>query len=734
MGDRRLKRRSSLGLTGRKDTTAETTPAEVNTPVPFTQATDDEEERRARNIQRRHRHLEAGMSDSPELQRQDSAGRRSVGAGSGGGLSSLTAAQLAEHYNNCIKLSAENKISAKNAFNLQLIDYMASMIKKKESDMDNFQVAAGTLDASTKIYAYRVDSVYGDTLKIAGGLGQAGKQEQATEEAGQEAEEDLANHDKPKKKRRLKKSATVEKNLKNINLNKFDLEFQVDPLFKKTSAQFDGGSGGKQFIATLLVKDDSNELLLDSNSIIETTTMTPSKSSHGLSDFTALNPSLLTKSICPSFEPFSFKWSLQTDGAEEDEFSSRLNQSITASQEERLAGSFLQEENAFDAGAVPEPLEELRDDDYGFGDDKYGEEAGLGTSQWSERVEAHAPASSHGFTSNLSTADLVSVLTTAPLEYSYFDTGKLGAWAGPKHWKFKPITRSIAPDVEKSKGRKKKVVEKLDYMFDDDSEEMKELIDKVDSLLKAPKRSVKLIDKTMKSWNRDRSTLPEDLHYSGHQLVKLKSVEKMVIQTSKQVDQTRVDDGVEDYNYENAADKEDYCPDSQEQGGYGDDYGDDQDQDFGDGEVGEQEGPELAVLSEGDVFAGDNLVEAPKIVDKAALHIGYAKTAKKVDMKRIKNVAWTILNQASKEEKENMSASPEKQVDKEGNRKEGGEIEETSFSSLYKSIKQPSKLPKVISDNLSVPLAFIALLHLCNEKTLELIPSEDMEDFDIRQG
>jgi len=81
-----------------------------------------------------------------------------------------------------------------------------------------------------------------------------------------------------------------------------------------------------------------------------------------------------------------------------------------------------------------------------------------------------------------------------------------------------------------------------------------------------------------------------------------------------------------------------------------------------------------------------------------------------------------------------VSASPEKQVDKEGNRKEGGEIEETSFSSLYKSLKQPSKLPKVMSDNLSVPLAFIALLHLCNEKTLELIPSEEMEDFDIRQG
>ena len=64
---------------------------------------------------------------------------------------------MADHYSNCIKLSAENKISTKNAFSLQLIDYMATMIKQKESNMSNFQVAAGTLDASTKIYAYRYE-------------------------------------------------------------------------------------------------------------------------------------------------------------------------------------------------------------------------------------------------------------------------------------------------------------------------------------------------------------------------------------------------------------------------------------------------------------------------------------------------------------------------------------------------------------------------------------------------
>ena len=40
---------------------------------------------------------------------------------------------------------------------------------------------------------------------------------------------------KKKSRKRLKKSSTVEKNLKNINVAKFELEFEVDPLFKKTS-------------------------------------------------------------------------------------------------------------------------------------------------------------------------------------------------------------------------------------------------------------------------------------------------------------------------------------------------------------------------------------------------------------------------------------------------------------------------------------------------------------------
>jgi len=38
---------------------------------------------------------------------------------------------------------------------------------------------------------------------------------------------------------------------------------------------------------------------------------------------------------------------------------------------------------------------------------------------------------------------------------------------------------------------------------------------------------------------------------------------------------------------------------------------------------------------------------------------------------------------------------------------EDTDLLDTNFTSLYKSLKQPGKLPKTMSENLSVPLAFI---------------------------
>jgi len=720
----RLKRRSSVGFGGggRRDSFQPE-------PAVFTQDPDrEEEERKARNRQRKQQQEQHSV-DSPGGPGQGGShsGRRSIG-----GISGLTAAQLAEHYNNCIKLSSENKISTKNAFNLQLIDYMSSMMKKKESDMNNFQVAAGTLDASTKIYAFRVDAVYGDTLKIASGLGQTAKQnDEATPGEGGEGEgNDNPDENDPEKKtkKRFKKSATIEKNLKNISVTKFELEFEVDPLFKKTSSQFDGSAGGNQFLATLNVRDETCELLLDSGTTLE--------SIHDERDVPSdvelqeiEMPNIENSLICPTFSGFTFNgWSV--DKEEADEAYDKLNESINLNNSQNKGNSLEGgDDNAFDQFAEPEPIDNIGDD-IGMADhDDEMEGDWNQQSQWSEKAQALAQGPARpGFTADmpLTPADMLSILTTAPLEYSYFDHGKMGAWAGPKHWKFKPLARPAAVDSEKVKGRKKKVIERLDYQQMDTEEDLEA---RVDEMLNTPKKSVKLIDKTMKGWSRERSTLPEDLHYSGHELVRLKVCNGMVVAraVSAKEGNLQVDEAVPDYDYDNAADNEDYCPDIDDDD---DAYGGDIDAPVVDDVTGGLGDSDLPASQED--FAGGNLVEAPKLVDKAALQIGYAKTAKKVDMKKIKGTTWAILTHASKKE-DNADASPDKLRESESEGKVE-QVEDMQFSHLYKMLKMPSRLPPKMSEGLSVPLAFIALLHLCNEKSLELTPSPDMDNFGIKQG
>merc|ERR1719187_1677347 len=621
------------------------------------------------------------------------------------------------------------------------------MIKKKESDMSNFQIAAGTLDASTKIYAYRVDAVYGDTLKIASGLGQTAKQAEAGDNNDNLDEEG----NKKKSRKRLKKSSTVEKNLKNINVAKFELEFEVDPLFKKTSSQFDGAAGGNQFLATLNLRDETCELLLDSDTRVDSVLpndVAETEEEQAPRDLVEVQlPPLQDLDICPTFSTFSFTtWSLDQ---EEDDDYNRLNDSISQSQEERAAhGRSVHEEHAFDMFAVPEPIDNDNIDDGMVDYDDNMDHNGMDGTEWSERL-AGAQMARPGLTATLpmTTADMLSALTTAPLEYSYFDHGKIGAWAGPKHWKFKPLSRIATGELEKGKGRKKKVVECLDY--DEFDERLEDVLQRVEKLLELPKKSVKLVDKTMKGWNRERSTLPEDLHYSGHELVRLKTVDRMVVAKGKNLvsGTIQLDEVVPDYDYDNAADNDGFCP------GIDDDYDDaydanevnDNPASVSTSEVTDNPASvstvdtdtalHMAMAAE-DHFAGDNLVEAPKTVDKAALAIGYAKTAKKIDMKRIKATTWAILTREGREA--SLGASPEKQTadaDTSSTKKSvDAMVGEVRFSEMFKQLKLPSRLPSKMSENLSVPLSFISLLHLCNEKTLALDGTELLDDFIIKQG
>ena len=60
----------------------------------------------------------------------------------------------------------------------------------------------------------------------------------------------------------------METNLKNITVNNFNLEFEVDPLFQKTSASFDEGGTSGLLLNHLSCLDNSSQLALDSETVV----------------------------------------------------------------------------------------------------------------------------------------------------------------------------------------------------------------------------------------------------------------------------------------------------------------------------------------------------------------------------------------------------------------------------------------------------------------------------------
>ncbi|KAG5840307.1 hypothetical protein ANANG_G00187430 [Anguilla anguilla] len=95
--------------------------------------------------------------------------------------------------------------------------------------------------------------------------------------------------------------------------------------------------------------------------------------------------------------------------------------------------------------------------------------------------------------------------------------------------------------------------------------------------------------------------------------------------------------------------------------------------------------------------------------------------AKVMDMKRLKNTMWSLLTDC---------------LDKPLKEAEGAETMQVSgekaFSQTTRTLLQ--RLPHTMAQNMSVPLAFVALLHLANEKNLELVKVDDMSDIVIKQG
>ena len=88
--------------------------------------------------------------------------------------------------------------------------------------------------------------------------------EEGEEEEGGDNEEQ---REKKARKRAQRAEATLVKDFNAIQLKKFDLEFSVDPLFKKTSADFDEG-GAKGLLLNHLSLDGEGRIVFDAGDTV----------------------------------------------------------------------------------------------------------------------------------------------------------------------------------------------------------------------------------------------------------------------------------------------------------------------------------------------------------------------------------------------------------------------------------------------------------------------------------
>ncbi|NXI10088.1 CND2 protein, partial [Irena cyanogastra] len=301
-----------------------------------------------------------------------------------------------------------------------------------------------------------------------------------------------------------------------------------------------------------------------------------------------------------------------------------------------------------------------------------------------------------------------------PGEYSYFSPRVLSMWAGPEHWRFRP-RQPPAPGPEKdSRQRIPRKVFELDFQEDIDFQ----------AHFRKTKASITLAKSILESQNSRSTTLPADFNYDPQNLGQL--FLKPLLKLSRSSDPVGALDseaGIEDYDYNNPNDTSNFCPALQVP-----DSDDDPDPAEFPSQAGQfplpahPEAPEHPGISEGNVpGCGElELIAEPHKIHK--IPIQYARTAKRMDMRRLKRNMWELLTEQGEVGKGNSCWEFCKtDVEMAG---------EKILSDITKDLLH--RLPPAMATNLSVPLAFVCLLHLANEKNLSLESTEDLSDILVR--
>lgn len=311
--------------------------------------------------------------------------------------------------------------------------------------------------------------------------------------------------------------------------------------------------------------------------------------------------------------------------------------------------------------------------------------------------------------------------TAASLEYSYRPLDIDQFWAGPSHWKFRQSRRthlslggqSRNTDIIGTVGqrikvpRKRKLVKNTETLVGDICD-VDDIIPSVLVKMSPNMRGTQLTNQIIaKKWDPKKLKLPVDFKISLDIFDKFQYATNLHINSNTDVTFTGNDNDGAPYNYDNENDR-DYCSrnadlQSDTETETNTDIGQmDNNMEFDNIDMP----PPPAPADEIDRTISDVFEGAPERIEK--ISIAFARRAKVVDMKQLKACSWTLISNKH-------SLEP---------------LHNPKFSDMLKDL--PKVLTRTMAENMSMPLAFYAMLHLCNDKGLTLNQTDELlKDFDV---
>lgn len=564
-----------------------------------------------------------------------------------------SSSEVVEMYRKVIKMASENKITVKNAWSLSLIDHMSEVVVDEEAEgvqsndvgrSVNFQRASCTLEAGVKIYCSRVDETFDASFRVLERLHRGRQREEEEEEGAVYNEEVPADNVRGTKGRTRAVTACKTLVEDEATISAPIAEDEVLPwAFGKG---VDGGAAKDLLLQRLWCVSAS----LDFHNDMRDDEDAPLDERFYISK--------LPTGLCAPLAELRAQTAEAeaTRGRPPEEMSSLLPpprpDELPPSQDIHQTEVHADDSEFFDP---------IRDDDvvdtvFTASDDVEDDVLIDSTSLVTEGVQ---------------TVDLAIAIDDDNL--AFFDTTKFfggrNDWAGVSHWKLaanKPPPSKRTKDTASSSKHSAKRVAVLD--FDAPPPPLSILSPSNTRRKRLP--PIKLLDP-------DCLLLPHDIGVTPRDLYTLFLVECAVPPAARSI-------GVN-------ADADDLSCD--QSGVQDDDY-------FGVPHA-QEEDSFAAPAQEDEVPGAIDLLRASHRVEK--LHIAYATTASKVDVRSLKAALWNSLN--------NKLLKP------------------LTFSSLVRHVNKVNK----IGDDTTMAFYFICLLHLANEHQLSLHEISDLPlaDFTI---